>query len=77
MKRIPIFFILMYQKFISPLLRPSCRFHPTCSEYSIQAITKYGATKGVFLSLKRILRCNPWGGSGLDPIPGEKENGCN
>ena len=67
----------MYQKFISPLLRPSCRFHPTCSEYSKQAITKYGATKGMFLSLKRILRCNPWGGSGLDPIPGEKENGCN
>ena len=77
MKTIPIFFILMYQKFISPLLRPSCRFHPTCSEYSIQAITKYGALKGIFLSLKRILRCNPWGGSGLDPIPGEKENGCN
>ena len=67
----------MYQKFISPLLRPSCRFHPTCSEYSMQAITKYGTTKGMFLSLKRILRCNPWGGSGLDPIPGEKENGCN
>jgi uncharacterized protein len=77
MKRIPIFLILMYQKCISPFLRPSCRFHPTCSEYSIQAITKYGAARGVFLSLKRILRCNPWGGSGLDPIPGEKENGCN
>jgi len=77
MKTIPIFFILMYQKFISPLLRPSCRFHPTCSEYSIQAITKYGAIKGMFLSLKRILRCNPWGGSGLDPIPGDNENGCN
>ena len=67
----------MYQKFISPLLRPSCRFHPTCSEYSIQAITRYGVTRGIFLSLKRILRCNPWGGSGLDPIPGEKENGRN
>ena len=67
----------MYQKFISPFLRPSCRFHPTCSEYSIQAITRYGVTRGIFLSLKRILRCNPWGGSGLDPIPGEKENGRN
>ena len=67
----------MYQKFISPLLRPSCRFHPTCSEYSIQAITKYGAIKGIFLSLKRILRCNPWGGSGLDPIPGDNKNGSN
>jgi|TARA_B110000438_G_scaffold198726_1_gene190231 putative membrane protein insertion efficiency factor len=77
MKTIPIFFILMYQKFISPLLRPSCRFHPTCSEYSIQAITKYGAIKGMFLSLKRILRCNPWGGSGLDPIPGDNKNGSN
>jgi len=77
MKKIPIFFILIYQKFISPLLRPSCRFHPTCSEYSIQAITKYGAIKGIFLSLKRILRCSPWGGSGPDPIPGDNENGCN
>ena len=67
----------MYQKFISPLLRPSCRFHPTCSEYSIQAITRYGVSRGIFLSLKRILRCNPWGGSGLDPIPGENENGRN
>jgi|TARA_B110001454_G_scaffold175125_1_gene166818 putative membrane protein insertion efficiency factor len=77
MKKIPIFFILIYQRFISPLVGPSCRFHPTCSEYSIQAITKYGVVKGAALSVKRILRCNPWGGSGIDPIPGEKENGCN
>ena len=77
MKRIPIFFILMYQKFISPLVGPSCRYYPTCSEYSIQAFTKYGFLKGGYLSTKRILRCNPWGGSGLDPIPGEKEDGCN
>jgi|TARA_B110000263_G_scaffold4714_1_gene3992 putative membrane protein insertion efficiency factor len=77
MKKIPIFFILIYQRFISPLVGPSCRFHPTCSEYSIQAITKYGVVKGTALSVKRILRCNPWGGSGIDPIPGEKENGCN
>ena len=76
MKKVFIFLISKYQKFISPLMRPSCRFHPTCSEYSIQAINKFGAYKGGLLSAKRILKCNPWGGSGIDPIPGEKHNGC-
>jgi putative membrane protein insertion efficiency factor len=58
-----------YQRYISPSLPPSCRFYPTCSHYGIEAIGKYGALKGGWLSLKRILRCHPWGGHGHDPVP--------
>jgi len=61
--------IAIYKTFISPLLMPSCRYYPTCSEYGVQAITKYGPFKGGWLTLKRILRCNPWGGHGHDPVP--------
>jgi len=61
--------IATYKTFISPLLMPSCRYYPTCSEYGVQAITKYGPFKGGWLTLKRILRCNPWGGHGHDPVP--------
>lgn len=61
--------IAIYKTFISPLLMPSCRYYPTCSEYGVQAITKYGPVKGGWLTLKRILRCNPWGGHGHDPVP--------
>ena len=64
--------IKVYQKYLSPLLGPSCRFHPTCSEYSLQAIETYGVFKGGFLAIKRILKCNPWGGSGVDPLPRDK-----
>ena len=64
--------IKFYQKYLSPLLGPSCRFHPTCSEYAVLAIEKYGVFKGGSLATKRILRCNPWGGSGVDNLPGEK-----
>lgn len=61
--------IRFYQLCISPLLGPSCRFTPTCSEYARQAILKYGPFKGLYLAIWRILRCNPWGGSGYDPVP--------
>ena len=61
--------IRFYQLYISPLLGPSCRFTPTCSEYAKQAIMKYGPIKGLGLAIWRILRCNPWGGSGYDPVP--------
>lgn len=61
--------IKTYQIVLSPLIGPSCRFNPTCSQYAIQAITKYGALKGLYLALKRIIRCHPWGESGNDPIP--------
>lgn len=58
-----------YQKFISPMLPPSCRFHPTCSEYGYEAIQKHGLVKGGGLAIWRVLRCNPWGKGGLDPVP--------
>ncbi len=64
--------IRVYQKHLSPLLGPSCRFHPTCSEYALQAIETYGVLGGGFLAIKRILKCNPWGGSGADPLPKDK-----
>ncbi len=61
--------ILFYQKFISPYTPASCRYYPTCSSYAIQALKKHGALKGSYLAIKRILSCNPWGGSGYDPVP--------
>jgi len=65
-------FIKLYQNYLSPVLGPSCRFHPTCSEYALQAIENFGVMRGGFLAIKRILKCNPWGGNGFDPIPKEK-----
>lgn len=68
MKLILMILIKVYQRLISPLLPPSCRFEPSCSEYSLQAIKKYGAIKGTILSLWRILRCNPFNKGGYDPV---------
>lgn len=61
--------IRFYQRFISPLTPPSCRYYPTCSHYAVTALQKHGPLKGGWLALRRILRCNPWGGSGYDPVP--------
>ena len=61
--------IILYRYFISPLLGTNCRFSPTCSEYAKDAITRYGALRGGRLTVKRILKCHPWGGSGCDPVP--------
>lgn len=61
--------ILFYQRYVSPLTPPSCRFTPTCSAYALEALRKHGALKGTWLALKRLLRCHPWGGSGYDPVP--------
>lgn len=61
--------IVFYQQFISPFTPPSCRFTPTCSAYAKEAIMKHGPIKGLLLAIWRILRCNPWGGSGYDPVP--------
>ncbi len=61
--------ILFYQYAISPLLPSSCRYTPTCSEYSKQALMKHGVLKGGKLAAKRIASCHPWGGSGYDPVP--------
>lgn len=71
--RIVTFLLLLpihfYRYCLSPLKPPTCRFVPTCSEYAVQAIRKYGPIKGVWLALKRLCRCHPWGGSGYDPVP--------
>ena len=64
-----ILLIRFYQTAISPHTPPACRFTPTWSQYALEAIKKYGPFKGGFLAIKRILRCNPWGGSGYDPVP--------
>jgi len=73
MKKILIYPLLvlikLYQNFISPLLPSTCRYSPTCSEYSKQSLVKFGLIKGSFVSIKRIIKCNPWGGSGYDPVP--------
>tara|TARA_E500000331_G_scaffold358488_1_gene425774 strand:- start:1268 stop:1489 length:222 start_codon:yes stop_codon:yes gene_type:complete len=61
--------IKIYQNMISPFFLPRCRYTPTCSEYGIQAIEKYGAFKGGILTIKRIFSCHPWGGDGHDPVP--------
>jgi len=71
MKNILIFIIEKYQKHISPWLKSkniNCKFYPTCSEYTKQAIEKYGAIKGLFLGIKRIFRCNPFSKGGYDPL---------
>lgn len=60
--------IKIYKRFISPLLGNRCRFYPSCSSYAIQAISKYGAVKGGFMSLKRIMRCHPFNPGGYDPV---------
>lgn len=73
MNRILISFLSFYRRFISPvttkLFGDACRFTPTCSEYTIEALTNFGTKRGVYLSFKRFLRCHPWGGFGYDPVP--------
>jgi len=68
MKIVLIFLVKLYRKFISPIKPPSCRFYPTCSEYSLEALEKYGAVKGSYLSVKRILKCHPFHPGGYDPL---------
>lgn len=68
-KKIFIFPVRLYQAIISPWLPNACRFHPTCSQYMIEAIQKHGVLKGGWLGIKRISRCHPWGKSGNDPVP--------
>ncbi|MCG7335956.1 membrane protein insertion efficiency factor YidD [Sporosarcina sp. ACRSM] len=75
MKKILMGFIKIYQKIISPLTPPSCRFYPTCSHYGLEALEKHGALKGSWLTIRRILKCHPFHEGGFDPVPekGEKE----
>ena len=64
-----IFLIRFYQVCISPLKQPTCRFTPTCSQYALEAFKKHGPFKGFHLTVRRLLRCHPWGGHGYDPVP--------
>ncbi len=59
---------------LSPLIGPSCRFQPTCSTYAIEALKKYGVIDGLWLTIKRLVKCNPWGDQGFDPVPEKKKN---
>ena len=68
-KRFLLWLVRFYRGAISPLHPPCCRFIPTCSQYAVEAIEKYGAIKGVYLALRRILRCNPFHKGGYDPVP--------
>lgn len=63
---LPIYF---YKAVISPVLPPACRFTPTCSTYAVEAIKKHGPLRGLYLAVRRIMRCHPWGGQGHDPVP--------
>lgn len=67
--RILIFLIKVYQRMISPLFPASCRYVPTCSQYGVEAIKKHGPFKGFYYTLRRVITCHPWGGSGYDPVP--------
>ena len=69
MKQIFLFLIKGYQNYISPLTPRTCRYEPTCSHYTVEALNKHGLFKGSWLGIKRILSCNPFGGSGYDPVP--------
>ena len=69
MKKLIVGIFILYKKFISPVLPRSCIYTPTCSEYGIQAVKRFGAVYGSFLTVKRILRCNPFYKGGLDPVP--------
>lgn len=69
MKKFLLTILLLYKKFISPLLPNACRFYPTCSSYAYKAIEKHGVFKGTFLAVKRVLRCNPFCKGGYDDVP--------
>ena len=73
MKKILILLIRFYQKFISPMFPAKCRFYPTCSQYTLEAVKEHGAIKGTYLGIKRILKCHPFHEGGYDPVP-KKEN---
>ncbi|ARB40417.1 membrane protein insertion efficiency factor YidD [Mammaliicoccus sciuri] len=74
MKKVFIKLIRLYQRYISPLTPPTCRFQPTCSNYAVEAISEYGVIKGTWLGTKRILKCHPFHPGGYDPVPPKKDS---
>ena len=73
MRTIPVWLIRQYQRWISPMLGNNCRFHPSCSQYGIEAINRHGLAIGGWLTIKRILKCHPLHPGGIDPVPEEKQ----
>lgn len=73
MKHIFIYIVKFYQKAISPLMPPTCRFLPTCSSYSLQAYERFGAIKGTYLTIRRIIKCHPFHPGGIDLVPEKKK----
>ena len=74
LSRVLILPIKFYQQSISPMFPPACRYTPTCSQYAVEAISVHGPLKGLWLAIRRILRCHPWGGHGYDPVPPRESN---
>lgn len=68
MRKLLVYLIKLYQRFVSPCFPPTCRFYPTCSTYAIQAINQYGAIRGVLIAVKRIIKCHPFHPGGYDPV---------
>ncbi|MHA4868396.1 membrane protein insertion efficiency factor YidD [Duganella sp. PWIR1] len=80
MKTVLRFLLRFYQLAISPMMTPSCRFHPSCSNYALEALQVHGAAKGSLLAVKRVCRCHPWHPGGVDPVPPNSSTtacGCN
>ncbi|MGM0875016.1 MAG: membrane protein insertion efficiency factor YidD [Bacillota bacterium] len=73
MKHLFIALIRFYQKFISPITPPTCRFYPTCSHYGLEAFRRFGVIKGSYLTVKRMLKCHPFHPGGIDPVPEKKD----
>ncbi len=72
MKQAALILIRAYQLVISPALPPACRFYPSCSEYAREAVEKWGILRGIGMTARRLVRCHPWGGNGIDPVPGRQ-----
>ena len=77
MRKIISGIIGLYRYLVSPILGPNCRYTPTCSEYSQEAVMRFGVLKGGWIAIKRIVSCHPWGKSGYDPVPEKKPNSNN